>query len=407
MRICYFTDTYEPQVNGVVTAINGLVKEISKKNKVVIFAPGNKKFDVEEKNSRLSIIRVPSVEFYPYPGYKIAKPYLRKIHNFFDRFNFDIVHIQTPASLGIVGLGLAKIHHIPTVATYHTLIPEYFPHLTKYKGKEIMKFLGEILGKKYTTSFYSRVDITITPSKEIAKILKKWGVKNVISIPNGIDLKHFSIKISKSDARRKLKLPLNKKIFLYLGRISFEKKLEILLKAFTIIEKRYNDVLLVIAGDGPQKSHYEEFARKLKLRNVLFLGYVEDKYLPLIYKSADFFVSPSPTETQGLTFIEAMVCGLPLIGVNAKGSKEIITENKCGLLARSNSPYSLANKMQILLENKKLVQQFRKTCIRRSKYYSIENTGAEHLKIYKKLLKSGCNESKLCSLISTLLEKIK
>ncbi|MCD6575633.1 MAG: glycosyltransferase [Nanoarchaeota archaeon] len=221
----------------------------------------------------------------------------------------------------------------------------------------------------------------MAPTKEIAKILKEKGFKNVIAIPSSVDFSFLDSQ-RKIDIRKKHKLKKSTKVILYVGRLGFEKKLKVLLDAFKMLKGEYH---LLIVGKGPFEKEYKTYAKKNQIKNVTFVGYVSDEELPSYYRACDLFVSPSDTETQGLTFIEAMHFGKPVIGANKYGVKEIIKNYKNGLKFEPNNPHDLKKKIEIILSNKELYKKLSKNAKAISDKYSIEKTTSNLLKEYQKL----------------------
>jgi len=248
MRIAIFTDTYKPQVNGVVSSIENLYSELRKKHEVVIVAPASNaswKSLKMERDNKTKVIRLPSLAFKPYPSYRIALPPFYRFLESIGKIKFDLVHAHTPAVVGLIGLAFASRFKLPLVATYHTLVTELFPHLTKGKGRSSMNFVGNLVERTYIKWFYSSAAIVTSPSLTIKKFLERIGVRSLIRvIPNGIDTNRFSL-VKKEEAREKLSLSEDEITFLYLGRLSFEKRIDILLKAFKIVEKEIKEARLV------------------------------------------------------------------------------------------------------------------------------------------------------------------
>jgi 1,2-diacylglycerol 3-alpha-glucosyltransferase len=169
---------------------------------------------------------------------------------------------------------------------------------------------------------------------------------------------------------------------LYVGRISFEKRLDVLLEAFRMIERRNR--ALVIVGTGPYVSELKELTAALEAKNVIFTGYVKDACAA--YRCADVFASASDTETFGMTFVEAMHAGLPVIGVRRLGAKEVITP-KCGLLVEPGSPGELGRAIEKILENKQLRESMAKEAPKRAMQYSIEKSVRKTVVLYRELLR--------------------
>ena len=364
MKIGYFTETYLPQTNGVVESINNFGEELVKRgHEVHIFAP---KTSVKEYKG-MQVHSVPGFKFKPYPDYKIAIPIKVKVPQ------LDIIHTHGPFSMGYYGLYTAKKQHIPAVSTYHTLLSEYVDYVSKY-GQKVTKKIAE----KYCNYHYKSYDSLITPSNYIKQTLpKKTQVKAVvIASPISNSLKPVK------NARKRLGLDNYNKIYLYLGRVSPEKSIDVILKAAPYFLKQ-EDVLL-IAGKGPALPELKKQARQLKLgRKVKFLGYVPEELKPAYYSAADLFITASKSETEGLVVIEAQACGTPVIAADATAMPEIIKEGENGYLFTPDNYKELAR----TINYHKYPKTMQKKAIKTAEGYSIKHLTDKLEKLYEKTLK--------------------
>jgi len=285
MRIAFFTDTYDPQINGVVKSIKLIAEELKKSgNEVFIFCPADKRLK-KEKN----VFPIYSIPFHNYPEYRIGLPSFEVVNDVI-KIKPDIIHIHSPATIGYLGLSIAKIFDIPFVVTYHTLLSEYYSYISKKpKYKDVINY--------YTRWFFNKSPIVCVPSTPIKKILRKIGVRSkIIILPNPVDLKVF-----KHRRRNSNKVP----VILHVGRLSREKRIDFLLECFKEFLKK-REARLIITSDGPERKHLELLVQKLEIsKNVKFTGYLSNKALSKLYSSADVFVSASDTETQGIVLLEA------------------------------------------------------------------------------------------------------
>jgi 1,2-diacylglycerol 3-alpha-glucosyltransferase len=225
-------------------------------------------------------------------------------------------------------------------------------------------------------------NVVTAPTQELTNELKSYGLHNVINIPNGIDFKKLKCRKSEiNEFKKQHMIPSDKKIILYLGRVSFEKRLKQLVEAFKKIES--NDTCLVIAGSGPHIEEIKKLCEKMRVKNIRFTGFVKNP--ALAYSCADVFVSASDSETFGLTFVEAMYFGLPVIGVRKFGPKELIKEGKVGFLVEPNDPNELARAIERIVSNDRIRREMGLEAKKTAKKYSIENSVKKMLEIYKKL----------------------
>lgn len=384
MKIALFTDTYSPQINGVVAYLNDAIGELSKKHAVVLFAPGEGPFRTEEKSKNFKIHWIPSSPFPFYEGYRVASMNLKRIDNLLASEMPDVLHAHAPINLGLQGLALAKRRKIPVVVTYHTHFPDYFPHLLNGKLPKSLGKVSDFTVKKMIKHTFKMADAVTAPTHELVNELRSYGLQNVHYLPNGINLDKL-----RPNAKEKKRfiaahnIPSDKSVVIYLGRMSYEKRVDMLLIAFRLIESK--DRLLLLAGGGPYLKSFKELARAMGIKNVIFTGFVRD--LAAAYSCGDVFASASDSETFGLTFVEAMHMGLPVIGVRRLGAKEVITEGKSGLLVEPGNAYELARAMELLLDDKAKRKKMGKEATRRADEYSIEKSVSKTIRIYNSVIK--------------------
>ncbi len=385
MKIALFTDTYLPQMNGVVSYLLDATRLLRKNNDIVLFAPHDGAFRVKQVSKRFRIYWIPSAPFPFYEGYRIASVNYRRVSDLLAKEKPDVVHAHAPVVLGLQGILSAKRKEIPVVVTYHTHYPDYFPHLIKGKLPDALSDISGYTVKKLVKYVFKRADVVTAPTKELVKELRSYGLDNVVHLPNGVDLKKFRHDaVREAEFRKRYRIPRSKKVVLYLGRISFEKKLDCLLQAFRMIEK--SNRLLLVVGGGPYLESFKEFAKALGIKNVIFTGFVQEKYISAAYGCADIFASASDTETFGLTFAEAMHMSLPVVGVQRLGAKELIENGKTGMLVKPGDVAGLARAMERLLADSHLRRRMGKNAHKSSLKYSLRKSIDKTLEIYRKVL---------------------
>ncbi|MBI4896488.1 MAG: glycosyltransferase [Candidatus Aenigmarchaeota archaeon] len=315
MKIAFFTDTYEPQINGVVFSINSFAASLKKNgHHVSIYAPSCGK-----KSS--SVVHVPSIPFFPYPGYRIGVPFSTHLL----QKNTDIIHVHTPFSLGLAGITIGKLLGKPVVGSFHTLIPEFTDYVVKTKRfKPALKHVTW----RYLRWFYNQCDLVIAPTPEIKAVLKKQGVQRPITvIPTGVERPP---RIEKSAARKKHHFSYDEKIILHVGRISQEKNIPFLLRALRPL--LHDNTKFVITSDGPYKKELENVAQQYHIPNVIFTGFLTRRKLDEFYALADIFVVASKSETQGLTVADAAMHGLPIVALETPVIGNFIRRTKTGFV---------------------------------------------------------------------------
>jgi glycosyltransferase involved in cell wall biosynthesis len=207
--------------------------------------------------------------------------------------------------------------------------------------------------------------------------LERHGIKKkVLFISNGVDLKKF----------RPVKVRKTGKTLLHVGRIGYEKNIDVILKAFKLLLKKDSSARLVIAGRGPDLEKLKSYARRLGIdKSTRFLGPVAHDSLPKLYSSADVFVTASTIETEGLVILEAMACGLPIVGVDALAVPYIVKHGKNGFVAKPYKTKEIAVYMKKLLGDAALRSRFGKESLKIVKRFSLESTVDEFERTYKSL----------------------
>ncbi len=323
------------------------------------------------------IYELRSFPFPSYPGYNIALPSMT-LTNALKKEKINFIHCHSPFSLGYAAVLTAqKFDNLPLLNTYHTDLAKYGGHLIGGFQAERFTPWFEKFAWIYIRWFYKFSDVVVTPSKKLQHDLKSNGVKPpVYALPNMISSVFFTARKSsesqsfQDDLRSKWGIDSEKRIILYCGRISYEKKLEVLLQAFKKIEKDFPDTFLLIVGDGPSLKMYKKQAIQLNLKNYAFPGFLSHTKLPFVYQMAEFMVTPSDTETQGLTVIEAMSQNIPVIGVAGGGVLDYIKDGQNGILVQPGDTKALTRAIAQLLENSDLLAKLSKSAFQDAQSFS-------------------------------------
>jgi len=385
MRIGFFTDTYLPVIHGVEVSIETFRKNLEKMgHEVFIFAP--QAIGYKDKNPR--VFRFRSIKVIKKPEMRLALPFLPK--DTFEKvlnLKLDIAHAHTPFSMGLFARYVANYQKIPLVYTHHTHYPEY----AKFYLKE--RIITPLLARYFSAWFANQAQAILVPSYKMKRFLLEYGVKRAKPIhilPTGVNLEIF--KKSKEGfikIRKKLKIPFESKVLLFVGRMGEEKNPSFLLYTMEEILKKFNNVFLLMVGDGPILEKLKNLALKLKIeKNVIFTGAIPHSKIPAYYQAANVFVFSSQTETQGIVILEAIASGLPVVALKDEAFKDMVVENKNGFLIKKVSPKSFAKKVLEILKNSSLCKKFSLNSQKIASFFSEKNQAKKLIKIYKSLLKS-------------------
>ncbi len=332
MRIGLFSDTYTPEINGVAVSVLTLQQELVKH--------GHDVFVVTTHNSLLhtqkdgNILRLPGIEIKKLYGYVMSSPFQLMAINEVRSMKLDIIHVHTEFGIGIYGRMIAYALKIPIVCTYHTTYEDYAHYFFPTQFKSVDKLARKTVASLSKMAGDTCLEI-ISPSEKTKELLLNYNVKKPITVvPTGIDLARFSRKNIDKNRVEKLKdkLKLKEKfVVLFIGRIAEEKNIDMLIRAFPKIAETNKDARLLIVGGGPSLDGLKELAVSLDIdKYVVFTDKVDNIDVPIYYQLADVFVSSSVTETQGLTFIEALASGLVIYAKDRYVIGELIDEGNNG-----------------------------------------------------------------------------
>nr|WP_307991619.1 glycosyltransferase family 4 protein [uncultured Niameybacter sp.] len=352
MNIGIFTDTYLPQINGVVSSIVTLEEQLKKQgHNVYIFTISHPKAN----DQKPYVYRIPSLPFVFLKDHRVGIIYSQKLVNRVKKLKLDIILSQTEFSLGFLAKLISKKINVPIVHTYHTMYEEYMHYISK--GVE---FSPE-LARKYSKMFCNSVDGVVAPTNKTKDLLLSYGVKKPIEvIPTGINFTPFSpSRYTKSEVealKEQFNLPLDSPTVLFVGRIAKEKSIDFVLEAFPAVVSRIPNAKFFIVGDGPETNHLREMVKELGLEDVvIFAGLQPWATIGKFYQLGDVFVSASVSETQGLTFAEAMAAGLPVVAKHDESIEELVQDDYNG--KKFSTKEELSEALITLLED----EGYRKT----------------------------------------------
>ncbi len=296
MHILMVSDVYFPRVNGVSTSIQAFRQALQAAgHRVTLIAPAY----AETTDDETDIIRISSRNVIVDPEDRMMR--IRHIHRLTDELradDYDIIHIHTPFVAHYAGLKLARKLKLPVVATYHTFFEEYLYNYIKWLPKEWLRYVA----RRFSRTQCADLDALVVPSTAMQQVLLDYGVETPLTIlPTGLDMRVFE----SGDGvafRDKHRIPAERPVILFVGRVAFEKNIGFLLDVTDRLREQIPDILFVIAGEGPaEKSLHSQVKRRGLEGNVSFVGYLRrDGDLQACYKAADVFVFASRTETQGL-----------------------------------------------------------------------------------------------------------
>lgn len=399
MRIAYFTDSFYPRVNGVTTYVGAITRALmAMGHEVMIVAPEWKDSshkEVEKFVPGAKIILVPGITAFFYQELKMGTPTPKALGKV-RKFAPEIIHFHTPALMSLEATLLARLLKIPLVTTFHTyyMEPEGFAAIGLREGGVVSKILQESLWK-ISERIHSPCDAVIAPTQYVGDDLQgRWRDARVKVIPGAVELTAFSRHKHRDSLRKKYGLN-DSTVFLSVGRLSAEKHYDVLIVAFSMMLMKHPEARLVFMGGGVARAELEHITKVLGIDYaVKFIGEVPYKEIMSLnyYAIGDVFVTPSTWDTQGLSVVEAMASGLPIVAFNFRAMPEVV--GKGGILVKHLDQYGFAKAMGKLAGNKNLREKLGKLAVAESKKYNINNHVGDLMELYINLVKKRNNDNK-------------
>ncbi len=374
MRIALFSDAFLPTVDGVAIALLNTARLLSERHKVLLFIPSGS--DTPRiKNVGYVLLR--SIPLKKYREYRSRIPSFAHVYAALRDFRPDLVHIHSIFGIGWEGLLCAKLLHIPTVVTAHTIFPEVAAELDIYGLTRTEGF--RMVSWRYMIAFLNRAEAIITPSEVIQEELQRRGARpGIYVVSNGIDTRRYAY------VERKGVVP----VFLYTGRLVESKHVDVALKAFARMRESTRAKLWIV-GRGPQERLLKAYVKGEGIaKDVRFLGLVEHGKMPAIYRKADVFVTASTIETEGITTLEAMATGLPVVGVDARATP-LLVKKGCGFIAPVGDSERLAEHMGRLARDRALRTAMGRAASRRAGNFEIGKMHRKLLRAYRDVIGQG------------------
>jgi 1,2-diacylglycerol 3-alpha-glucosyltransferase len=379
MKIGMMADTYKPHISGITNYI-----ELNKRalenagHEVHVFTFGDLDYQDDEEH----IIRSPGVPLAD-TGFYLSLRYSKEAKELLQ--SMDIVHVHHPFLSGRLALHYCRPKQIPIIFTNHTrydlLAQVYLPAMPEEISHRLLH--------AYMPDFCKAVDLVILPSAGMKKVLRALGVKSLIQVvPNGVDLDRFHK--AKPLPRAEFGFSNQDILLVYAGRIAPEKNLDLLLNSFAGIAQAISNVYLLIIGRGQQQheDNLRDLTHELDLKGrVHFTGLIPYDQLPSYFSMCDVYVTASVIETFGMSTVEAMGTGLPVMGIQSIGAGDIIEDGVTGFLA-ANSIAAFTAKLTRLCLDPNLRAQMGRSARQASSIYAIERTTNIMLKHYEQLTKS-------------------
>ncbi len=375
MKIAFFTETFLPKVDGIVTRLTKTIEFLTKNgDEVIVFCPEG----CPDSYKGATIVGVAAMPLPLYPELKLGLPG-PAVSDKLEEFKPDLVHVVNPAVLGLGGIWLAKTNNIPLIASYHTHLPKYLEH---YGMGMLEPLLWELLKAAHNQAL-----LNLCTSTAMVNELEDKGIQRTALWQRGVDTENFRPELRSEKMREKLfgKYQNTDSLLIYVGRLSAEKQIERIKPVLDNIP----GACLALVGDGPYRGQLEKIFENTKTN---FIGYLSGEELASAYASGDIFLFPSSTETLGLVLLEAMAAGCPVIGANKGGIPDIINNGINGCLynpdEEDNGERSLIEATKKILADKNKKEAMRKEARKEAEQWDWNQATLQLQKYYSETLEN-------------------
>ncbi len=357
MRIAIFSDNFYPELSGISDSVISLAKELAKRgHKIHFYAPRYSAAEFAKSN-----LPDRELDLGPNVGFtRFVSSYFgsgsgqgRMVLPYFFRwlqvraFNPDVIHTQTFFGVGMESLLASRALRKPLVGTNHTAIKSfliYNPIKTKWMDTGIVK---------YVNWYYAQCEIVTAPSRSVFTEMEAEGFhKNGIALSNPIETEIFKPLGNRAALQKKYKI--GEFAIIHAGRLAKERSVDIMIKALPLVKKSVPEAELVFSGRGADEQEFRKLAADLGVEDsVKFLGFLDQPNLVEVYNAGKVFAITSTSDTQSMVMMQAMACGLPVVGVNARALPEYINETN-GFVVEPGDPATLAERLVAVLKDPKL-----------------------------------------------------
>lgn len=393
MKILITSDLYPPVINGVATFSHNLAQGlVAAGHEVVVIAPSQDGKRSTEKDGKVKIYRVRAVIFPFYQNVRIALTPQLEVRSIVKEFQPDVIHNQMPLAIGQAATMIGRRFDLPIVSTSHAMPENLLDNLKKLSAfsRPISYMLADA-GRR----FHDKSDAITSPTKSGISIFDRFAAKihkPLYVISNGIDLERFTPTQPKNAVYRKFKLPKNKPIITYLGRLDAEKHVWVLLYALREVLKT-TEAHMLIVGAGIDLENEKKIADEIGVADhVTFTGRVSESDKVELHKVGTLFAVASPAELQCIAALEAMASGQPIVAVDAGALGELCHNNKNGVRFKLDDYKGAARGMLKIVNDKKLRKTYADESLRIAKTHDLHHTIEQFVALYQDVIEKTQKE---------------
>jgi len=338
VNILMMTNTYTPFVGGVERSVETFTGEYRRRgHQVIIVAPTYEDMPEDEEG----VVRIPAIQHFNGTDFSVRLPIPGVLSSALADFEPDIVHSHHPYLIGDTARRVAAKHNTPLVFTFHTFYERY-THYVPGDSPALKRFTAALCA-----GYANLADQVFAPSESVAEELRRRGVRHPIEVvPTGIDYDRFT-EGDGSPLRKEAGVSRDDFVVGFISRIAPEKNMDFLCRSVTAFLKKEDRAHFFLVGSGPSEDDVMRIFQEEGLdERFHYFGTLEGQDLINAYHALDVFAFASHTETQGLVLMEAMAAGVPVVGVDASGVREVVVDHSNGRLLPSDDEAAFCDALQ-------------------------------------------------------------
>lgn len=388
MRILIASDFYRPLINGVATASRNLALGLAERgHDVVVLAPSQDGKKSLEKEDNYVIQRITSISFPLYQNIQISPICRGEVGRIIRDFQPDVIHVQVPMWIGLATMHHARRRGIPVVSTSHAMPDNLLDNFRRLAP--LSRPIRAVLSS-FGLRFHCRADVITSPTQSgvdsFGDLVQKV-TRPIEVISNGIDLRDFTPGPVNPDIYTKFKLPFDRPIITYLGRLDAEKHLWVLLRAMQLVLQRHSAHLLIVGG-GVDLENLRNLADELGITDqVTFTGPVSEEDKKALLRLGTVFCVPSPAELQCIAALEAMASGQPLVAVAAGALGELCLDGVDGYLFALDNHEEAAAALLKIITNPGLRDQMSQAALDLVRTHELSHTIDKYEELYARVIR--------------------
>ncbi len=384
MRILISSSTYSPSMNGQAIFTVNLAERLARRGHgVTVIYPSHSKKPYQSLQNGVKLEHVRGIRLAVLgPNIWMPAPLPGDIRRIYDSVQPEVVHIQDHYPPAGMVCNAAKKRGIRLIGTNHFMpenIAPYVPLLPKASR------LWHWMAWGWVLRYYNKCDAVTTQSKAAAQLIRDAGLKPpVFPVSCGLDVHRFrpDPNADRAACRTRYGLDPKKKVFLFVGRVDGEKRIDVLLRAIKRMKR--DDIQLGVAGEGGALRDLRGQAKRLSLgERVKFTGFIPNEDLPALLNSIDVFTMPSDAELLSIASLEAMACARPVLLADAIALPELVTQGENGYLFKPNDPADAARCIELLADHPERWPEMGHASFLRAQDHSLEKTTARYEELYQ------------------------